>query len=296
MYALEAAFLLITAAWLVVTIRRGAPRKASFTLLLAGLGVAVAAFALDQARIHMVPAALLFAVLSLLIFRRGYSHVAIRTLSAIFASVFIGASVLLAFALPVVTLPAPDGPYTVGVTSFTLVDASRDDAIFGTPGRPRELYVQVWYPAATPDEAALPPPRSLWAELSRPPVFAVLFGYLRGIATHSYGDLPLSTAEGSYPAIVFSPSLGGIAEQNTLLMEHLASHGYIVFGVTHPHFGIFSAYSDGIGVSTSQKMPSSGSSISPEARCSATSWTFGSPTSGCCSMRSRATTHPFPRW
>jgi hypothetical protein len=254
MYVLEAAFLLITVAWLIVTNRRGAHRRAGLTLFLAGIGVGAAAFALDQARIHMVPAALAFAVLSLLLFRRGYSHIAIRALAVVFGSVFIAASVLLAFALPVVTLAAPTGPHTVGAASFTLVDASRDESAFGAPGRARELYVQAWYPAATPDGAALPRPRSLWAELSRPPFFNVLFGYLRGIATHSYDGLALATAEDSYPAIVFSPSLGGIAEQNTLLMEHLASHGYIVFGVTHPYFGLITTYADGTGVSTSEKV------------------------------------------
>jgi hypothetical protein len=254
MYLLEAAFLLITAVWLMVTNRRGAHRRGGLTLFLAGLGVGAAAFALDEARIHMVPAALAFAVLSLLLFRRGHSHVAIRALGVFLGSVFIAASVGLAFVLPVVTLPAPTGPHTVGVASFTLVDASRDESAFGAPGREREIYVQAWYPAATPDDSALPRPRSLWAELSHPPVFNVLFGYLRGIATHSYDGLPLSTADDSYPAIVFSPSLGGIAEQNTLLMEHLASHGYIVFGVTHPYFGLVTTYADGTGVSTSEKV------------------------------------------
>jgi predicted dienelactone hydrolase len=253
MYVLEAVFLLLTAAWLVVTTRRGTPRSVDIGLFLAGLGVAAAAFALDKARIHMVPAAVLFAVLSLLLFRRGYSHVVFRATGALLGSVFIAASVLLAFALPVVTLLAPDGPHTVGVTSFTLVDKARDESAFGVPGRPREIYVQVWYPAATPDEAGFPRPRSLWAELSRPPFFDVLFGYLRGIATHSYDGLPLSRVEDSYPAVVFSPSLGGIAEQNTLLMEHLASHGYIVFGVTHPHFGLFTTYADGSGVPPHEK-------------------------------------------
>jgi dienelactone hydrolase len=189
----------------------------------------------------------------LLLFRRGYSHGAFRATGVLLGSVFIAASVLLAFALPVVTLPAPAGPHTVGVTSFTLVDDARDESAFGVPGRPRELYVQVWYPAAKSDEAELPRPRSLWAELSRPPFFDVLFGYLRGIATHSYDGLPLSKAEDFYPAIVFSPSLGGIAEQNTLLMEHLASHGYVVLGVTHPHFGLFTTYADGSGVPPHEK-------------------------------------------
>ena len=254
MYAVEAAFLLITAAWLVVTNTTRATRGTSFKLFLAGLGVAVLAFALGQARIHMVPAAVVFIVLSLFLLRRGYSHLAVRTVGVVLGSIFVAVSVLLALALPVVTLPAPDGPHAVGVTSITLVDSSRDDAMFGAPGRPREIYVQVWYPGAMPEEGPAPRPRGLWQELYRPPGLDVIFGYLGGMETHSYPDLPLSPAEESYPAIVFSPSTGGIAEQNTLLMEHLASHGYVAFGVTHPHFGVFTTYSDGSGVPSNSKV------------------------------------------
>ncbi len=254
MYAVEAAFLLITAAWLVVTNTTRATRGTSFKLFLAGLGVAVLAFALGQARIHMVPAALVFILLSLFLLRRGYSHVAVRTVGVVLGCIVVAVSVLLAFALPVVTLPAPDGPHAVGVTSFTLVDNTRDDALFGVPGRPREIYVQVWYPGALPENGPAPQPRGLWQELYRPPGLDVIFGYLGGMKTHSYPDLPLSPGPESYPAIVFSPSAGGIAEQNTLLMEHLASHGYIVFGVTHPHFGVFTTYSDGSGVPSNSKV------------------------------------------
>ncbi len=156
MYAVEAAFLLITAAWLVVTNTTRATRGTSFKLFIAGLGLAALAFALGQARIHMVPAAVVFIVLSLFLLRRGYSHVAVRAVGVVLGSFVVAVSVLLALALPVVTLPAPDGPHAVGVTSFTLVDRSRDDALFGAPGRPREIYVQVWYPSETPKSGPAP--------------------------------------------------------------------------------------------------------------------------------------------
>jgi predicted dienelactone hydrolase len=35
--------------------------------------------------------------------------------------------------------------------------------------------------------------------------------------------------------IVFSHALGSFAEQNTVLMEHLASHGYVVLAIGHPY-------------------------------------------------------------
>ena len=253
MYALEVAFVLLTATWLVVTNRRGTSRRLSFALFAAGVAIVALAFLLGQARIHMIPAALLFVILSLFLVRRGSSHIAVRAVGVSVGAVLLAASTALALALPIVALPAPDGPHTVGVTSFTLVDPSRDDAVFGAPGRSREIYVQVWYPAERPDDGSMPRPRTLWRELYRPPFFDVLFGYLAGMETHSFEGLPVSMASDSYPAIVFSPSLGGIAEQNTLLMEHLASNGYVVFGVTHPYFGLFTTYADGSGVPPHEK-------------------------------------------
>lgn len=254
MYALEVIFVLITSVLLVALNSRRTTRRTRVLLFAAGLVVAVLAIAIGQARIHMMPAAIIFAILSFLQLRRDYSHIAVRAVGVFVGLAVVAASVALALALPVVVLPAPDGPHTVGVTSFTVVDESRDESAFGAPGRSREIYVQVWYPGAIPEDGPAPRVRTLWEELYRPPVFDVLFGYLGGMKTHSYENVPLSKAQDSYPAIVFSPSLSGIAEQNTLLMEHLASHGYIVFGVTHPHFGMFTTYSDGSGVPVSNKV------------------------------------------
>jgi predicted dienelactone hydrolase len=254
MYTLEAIFLLITAAWLVATNSARIARRTSLTLSLAGAAVAALAFALGQARLQMVPAAAVFVVLALFLLRRGHAHVAFRAAGIALGSLVVAASVVLAFALPVVTLPAPAGPHAVGVASTAIVDASRDDAMFGVPGRPREIYVQVWYPGEMPGDEHAPRPRGLWAELYRPPGLDVIFGYLGGIKTHSYPGLPLSPARATYPAIVFSPSAGGIAEQNTLLMEHLASHGYVVLGITHPHFGVSTTYSDGSSAASHRKI------------------------------------------
>ncbi len=66
-------------------------------------------------------------------------------------------------------------------------------------------------------------------------VFTLLSSYLSGIKTHSYENIPLSPAQARYPVIVFSHAMVSFAEQNTLLMEHLASHGYVVVGLSHPY-------------------------------------------------------------
>jgi hypothetical protein len=159
----------------------------------------------------------------------------------------VGAGVLLSLALPVGALPAPDGPHVVGGKSFSLPDASRNDEYFGAPNERREVHLQLWYPGTIDDAEPRPPVRTLWEELYRGPRDAVafLFGYLRGIETHTYRDVPLAIADAAYPVIVFSHSMGLNAEQNTPLMEHLASHGYVVIGISHSRMSLRAVSSRG---------------------------------------------------
>lgn len=250
MYAVETLFLFATAALLVSQATRAASRRMRLALFGVGLFAAILGFALGQARVHMLPAALVFLVSSAFLLRRGYSPVALRVVGVALGLVLVALSVLVSLALPVVTLPAPDGPHMVGVRSFTLLDETRSEAAFGAPESAREIYVQVWYPGMIPDEGE-PPVRTLWQELYRSAIGKIVFGYLSGMETHSFDSIQVAAAQARYPAVIFSPSLAGIAEQNTLLMEHLASHGYIVFGVTHPYFGMITAYPDGSGIPVS---------------------------------------------
>ena len=211
-------------------------RRSVVLLLAAAAALTLAAqVALDQARWQSAPAWLLFAVLAALLLRRVYSHVALRSLGLAIGALLLTASVALALALPIVKIPVPDGPNVVGSRSFSLVDESRDESYFDIPGEPRELYLQVWYPGMLDETRPPPHVRTLWEELYRGPRDPIAFmtAYLRGVKTHAYQDISLSTANSSYPVIVFSHSLGLTAEQNTPLMEHLASHGYVVIGVGH---------------------------------------------------------------
>ena len=45
--------------------------------------------------------------------------------------------------------------------------------------------------------------------------------------------------------IIFSHAMGSFPEQSTLLMEHLASHGYVVFATSHPYASMRVVSSDG---------------------------------------------------
>ena len=235
MYGLEMVFSIVVLALLITQNVRGMRRQVPLALFSVGLLTILLSIVLGQARWQMAPAYLLFVILSLLLLKRSSAHVVLRSIGVMGGAILLVIGVALSLALPIVTLPAPDGPHVVGGRSFSLRDESRSDAYFGAPDERRELSLQVWYPGTIDPAQPRPSVRTLWQELYRGPRDPVTFlmGYLRGIKTHTYPDIALSTADASYPVIVFSHSLGLNAEQNTPLMEHLASHGYVVIGISH---------------------------------------------------------------
>lgn len=106
-------------------------------------------------------------------------------------------------------LGAPDqtGPYAVGRTTITIVDADRDD---------RTMPVDVWYPAV--DDGETP--------------FSVYDLLVSVIVSDLALDNP-PAADGEFPLLVFSHGNAGIRFQSIFLQEHLASHGFIVAAPDH---------------------------------------------------------------
>lgn len=216
---------------------RAVSRKFSLGLFVAGTVALSASILLGEFRWQMAPVYLVFVVSSLLLLKRSYSHAAIRFIGATLGLLMLSLGVVLSAGMPIVSLPEPNGPNAVGSTSFTLIDESRDDRVFGLPGASRELYVQIWYPGDFDESERRLRARTLWEELykNERDLMATLAGYMRNIRTHSFENIPLSSASEPFPLIVFTHGMLSIAEQNTLLMEHLASHGFVVLAVGHTH-------------------------------------------------------------
>lgn len=107
-------------------------------------------------------------------------------------------------------VPDVTGPWKVGHTAFTAVDTSRDD---------RPLPLHIWYPVDTPD----------WIG---GPTFYTLLGPIGLTSALAIDDVDVSSA-GPRPLIVFSHGFGGISLQSVRLMEHLASHGFVVVAPEH---------------------------------------------------------------
>ncbi|MGI5216202.1 alpha/beta hydrolase family protein [Plantactinospora sp. CA-290183] len=137
------------------------------------------------------------------------------------------------------SLPEPTGPYPIGTTELHLVDPDRPDE--WVPGRSRELMVSLWYPAASTGHG----PRAPYF----PPLAARRFGARTeaelglaagqvdwtGMSTHARTGAPVRGRRGGHPVVVFSPG-GGVPRANgTVLVEELASQGYVVVTVDHTY-------------------------------------------------------------
>lgn len=237
MYLLEIFFLIVLFTFLIAQNIKGLSRKISLSIFLIGAIIVLLTILMGQFRWQLTLAYLLYAILALTLLKKTSSRIALRSTGVILGIILLIISMTLALALPIVTLPKPDGPYVVGSRTFSLIDKSRDESYFGAPDEFRELYLQIWYPGRIDKAPLSRPVRTLWAELYRGPRDPVTFitGYMQGIKTHTHENIPFLKTGKSYPVIVFSHSLGLTAEQNTPLMEHLASHGYVAIGVSHTH-------------------------------------------------------------
>ncbi|MEU5566812.1 alpha/beta hydrolase family protein [Micromonospora musae] len=142
------------------------------------------------------------------------------------------------------TLPLPTGPHRIGTVSLHLVDKSRPDPVAG-PGRHRELMASVWYPAT---RDARRHPIAPW--LSDAPMCALLVsaGFDADVATAPFtaGHLgaPVLRTLGRLPVIVYSHGNDSNRAEATIVVQELASHGYVVVTVDHT-YDAFVEFPDG---------------------------------------------------
>ncbi|HOY78134.1 MAG TPA: hypothetical protein PLN33_10025 [Hyphomonadaceae bacterium] len=172
-------------------------------------------------------------------------------LTGIPIAVGLAATVALIHEFPINPLPRPSGEYPVGVRTFEIDDTSRPGVFAAKPDEPRRLLVRVWYPAG--DVSGLKPApyftpletkstaQSIGALVGFPPFFT----YVRHVATNSYTDAPLLPGATNLPVIIYSHGYTSHLAQNTVLMEELASHGYIAYSIQHTYDSSSTAFPNG---------------------------------------------------
>lgn len=139
-----------------------------------------------------------------------------------------------------VPLPAPTGPYRIGTTALRLVDRSRRDP--WVPSVPyRELMISLWYPTtADGHEPARYMGRRAAAHFDE--VLApIIPGYPAGLMnwagtpTHAGLAAPIAARRGGWPVVLHGPGGGNPRTLGTVLVEELASHGYVVVSMDHTY-------------------------------------------------------------
>ena len=156
------------------------------------------------------------------------------------AILLIALSALLATLLPIPKNLATAGPFSVGTSTYHWTDTSRNEIYSEDPTSPREIMVQIWYPADIQPAAK----RAKWldgvglfskvlAEWLDLPSFSL--SHLGLIEATAYTDQPLTASPKDFPVLVFSHGWSGFREQNIYQTEELASQGYIVAGINHTY-------------------------------------------------------------
>jgi dienelactone hydrolase len=167
--------------------------------------------------------------------RRGWVRRLVRlVLAVVVAVVVISAGYVAVVAIrsgrPLV-MPALSGPYRVGRTAFEWTDHARTDPLAPHPGAPRELSVWLWYPASpTASGRAAQYAPGVWGGLQFKGPPGWFESKFKAIKVQALDGVPV--AMGRFPVVVVEPGMGLSAPQYTALAENLASHGYLVAGVT----------------------------------------------------------------
>ncbi|GAA1583571.1 alpha/beta hydrolase [Kribbella hippodromi] len=127
-----------------------------------------------------------------------------------------------------VSLPEPTGNFQVGRRTFEWTDGPRRDPYADGP---RKLAVWLWYPVAkqtTGHRVQYAP--GLWSGLHLKAPLSLLQGPFDTLQDRALDRA--AVAPGRFPVVVLMPGMGLSAPMYAALAEDLASHGYLVAGVT----------------------------------------------------------------
>ncbi len=145
-------------------------------------------------------------------------------------------------------LPAPAGPFCVGVTDYHWIDPDRPEPY--TPdddADTREVMVRIFYPAPSAATEAY----GDYASEAVLQAFAEVLGLedleeiLADVPVQSRLEASLADAAEPFPVVLFSPGLGSVFQVSTALLEDLASRGYVVVAVNHPYISAITEFPDG---------------------------------------------------
>jgi predicted dienelactone hydrolase len=146
-------------------------------------------------------------------------------------------------------LPRPTGPLPVGRITLDWTDEARVNRYAPVAGTKQELFVWVWYPAATAGAAKAPYLSAYWtAALEKHEGFVLSHLLSRDAArvqSHSWSDAAVAKAQAAYPVVILRAGGGALTSDFTTMAEDLASNGYVVVGFDAPYRTVLTAFPDG---------------------------------------------------
>lgn len=175
------------------------------------------------------------------------------------------------------TLPPVTGPFAVGKVTVHWTDESRVEPL--SPNyEPRELMVDIWYPAepsnAAPanylDGAAYE--RAMGTERFQNFFREASEAVRQGVKTGALASAPYARSAKRGPVLIFSPGGGMIREIYAAQFEDLASHGYVVAAISHPYDAIVTLFPDGRQIAYSDKRWPTTPSVEGEANLNQLGW------------------------
>jgi dienelactone hydrolase len=134
----------------------------------------------------------------------------------------------------------------VGTVTYFWADSSRPDQLTEDPDDPRQVPVQLWYPAGKADgcpAAYMPDLELLSAGLETdpksPPTRLPIDGArLALVRLHATLNPPAAERVEAFPLVVVSPGGNVSRHWHAALAQDLASRGYVVAVISHAHSGL----------------------------------------------------------
>lgn len=179
-----------------------------------------------------------------------FNNKVLRSIMFGFLALVLIGSLIFPLLLPVPPLPKPNGPYAVGTISYRMTDPNREEIFSEEPSDQRSLLVTAWYPAEITKGLK---PNPYWDRAGitgreysiNAGMGTFWYSHLNQVRTNSFQDANLAASGETYPVLIYSPSFYGLNTENTILIEELASHGYVVFSISHTYETIVTVFPDG---------------------------------------------------
>ncbi|MCL9758821.1 lipase [Frankia sp. AiPa1] len=141
-------------------------------------------------------------------------------------------------------LPRPTGTYAVGRDTLRLIDSTRHDP--WVPAAPREVMVDVYYPASAADGTP-----AHYANPDEIHLYLAALGLAGALSADDIAAMTISSrtgapaAGGHHPLVLLSPGLGVGRRSLTGLAEQLASDGLVAATVDHAYESVGTLFTGG---------------------------------------------------